>query len=581
MQSLLDLRTKNREVAATLTKVADLLDIGGANPFRIRAYRNASRLIANLNRSVAEMVEHHEPLDELPGIGRDLAGKISEIVHTGDLTLLREIEKKTPLSLSELMKIPSLGPKKIQILHQRLHVSDLNDLKHALISGKVRSLPRFGKKTETRLLEEIARLEDKKSERMLLAQAEEAAEPILEYLHSIDGVQKAAIGGSYRRRRDTVGDLDIVVTCTEGSSVMEDFVRMPNVERILAHGPKRSTIVLKSGLQIDIRVVSKSSFESALYYFTGSKSHNIAMRTMAQKMGLKINEYGVFRKDKKIAGRTEEEIFKSVGLTYIEPELRENQGEIEAAKRGDLPRLIELQDIRGDLHVHTRASDGGNSIEEMANAARSRGYAYMAVTDHTKNLAVTHGLDARRLLAQLHEIEKLNERFNDFVVLKSAEVDILEDGSLDLPEYVLKKLDLTVCSIHSKFNLTRQKQTDRLLRAMDSPYFTVWGHPSGRLLGERAPMAFDFDRILLAARERNICLELNAQPQRLDLNDIDSRKAKDLGVNIVISTDAHDLRSLDYMKYGVGQARRGWLEARNVVNTRPFSEMKMLLRSMN
>lgn len=569
---------QNQDIAAIFDKVADLLDIGGANPFRIRAYRNASRVISNLNKSAAEMLKRGEPLDELPGIGKDLAEKIAEVVTTGHLGLLKEISRKTPLSLADLMRVPSLGPKKIQALHQKLKVRDLPSLKSALEEGKVRTLPGFGEKTQRRLLEEVQRLEKKKTERFLLARAEAIAEPLLEYLRSRPGVKKAIAAGSFRRRKETVGDLDILVTCTRGSKVMADFVEMPEVAQVLASGSTRSTVILQSGLQVDLRVVAESQYGAALYYFTGSKSHNIAVRGIAQRKGLKINEYGVFRGERAIAGKTEDEIFKSVGLPFIPPELRENEGEIQAAQKNALPHLIELQDIRGDLHAHTRASDGGNSLAEMAQAAHARGYSYLAITDHTQSLIVAHGLDKKRFLEQFKEIDALNEQFRDFVILKSAEVDILEGGKLDLPEDVLEQMDLTVCSIHSKFNLSKEKQTERLLRAMDSPYFTILGHPSTRLLNEREPVPFDFDKILQAAKERGIALEINSQPQRLDLTDLDARKAKEFGVALVISTDSHNVASLDYMKYGIGQARRAWLEAQDVLNTKPWPRLQKLIR---
>jgi len=572
------LRVPNHEIAGVFERVADLLDIGGENPFRIRAYRNAARVLDNLNRSLADMVAENEALENLPGIGKDLAGKIKEIVTTGELKLLKELSQKIPLSLASLMTIPSLGPRKIKILHEKLKIENLSGLKRALQKGKIRELPGFGEKTEARLLEEVARLEKKRSERFLLARAESIAEPILEFLRSRPGVKKVVAAGSYRRRKETVGDLDILVTCGRGSTVMDDFVTLPEVVEVLAHGPTRSTVILRSGLQVDLRAVAEASYGAALYYFTGSKSHNIAVRGIAQRKGLKINEYGVFRGKKPLAGKTEEEVFQCVGLPFIPPELRENQGEIEAAQKKTLPRLIETKDIRGDLHAHSRASDGGNSIAEMAEAARSRGYSYLAITDHTQSLKIANGLDQKRFFEQFKEIDAINGKWNDFVILKSAEVDILEDGTLDLPESVLKELDLAVCSLHSHFSLPRDEQTERILRAMDSPYFSIFGHPSARLLNGRGPVENDFELILKAAKERGIALEINCQPQRLDLNDIAARKAKEMGVALVISTDAHNASALDDMKYGVGQARRAWLEAPDVLNTRPWSKLQKLLR---
>jgi len=386
------------------------------------------------------------------------------------------------------------------------------------------------------------------------------------------------IAGSYRRKRETVGDIDILAACKPRSPIMQYFVNYEDVADVLSQGRKRSTVILRNGLQVDLRVVPEESYGSALHYFTGSKAHNIAVRTIGVKKGLKINEYGVFRGRRRIAGRTEEEVFAQVGLPFIEPELREGRGEIEAARQGRLPNLVKLSDIRGDLHAHSTASDGHATITEMAKAARARGYQYLSINDHSQRVRIAHGLDPKRLARQLAEIDRLNGSTKEFLVLKSTEVDILEDGSLDLPDNMLHRLDLTVCAVHSKFGLSRERQTERIIRAMDNPCFDILGHPTGRLINERPPYEVDMERLLLAARERGCYLEVNAQPDRLDLTDLHCRMAKDLGVKVAISTDAHSTTDLDLVRFGLDQARRGWLEADDVLNTRTWPALKRLLR---
>jgi DNA polymerase (family 10) len=386
------------------------------------------------------------------------------------------------------------------------------------------------------------------------------------------------IAGSYRRRKETVGDLDILATCKKGSKVMDSFVEYEDVEKVLSKGKTRSSVVLRSGIQVDLRVVPQVSYGAALHYFTGSKEHNIAVRKMGVKKNLKINEYGVFRGEKRIAGKTEKEVYKQVALAYIEPELRENRGEIEAAKKGQLPPLIKLKDIRGDLHTHTKSTDGRYKLEDMAKAAEKRGYEYFAVTDHSKHVTVAKGLNAERLARQIEEIDRLNQKMKGIRILKSIEVDILEDGSLDLPDSVLKELDLVTASVHYKFNLSQEKQTERIIKAMDNPLVNIFCHPTGRLINERRPYEVNIERLLEAAQERGCFLELNAHPDRLDLNDAHCKLAKDMGVKVAISTDAHSIDDLDLMRFGISQARRGWLEAEDVLNTRRWEELKKLLK---
>lgn len=566
----------NAEISDIFNEVADLLEIEGANPFRVRAYRNAARTIAGLPQSAAEWVARREDLSELPGIGQDLAGKITEIVTTGKLSLLEEIRSRVSPQIRELLKIPGLGPKRVALLHDKLKIESVADLKKAAQKGALEKLPGFGAKTVQKVL---AELEAQRGEaRFKLIVADEIAGSLVDYLKKGRGVQRVVVAGSYRRRKETVGDLDVLATCEHSAELMEWFVKFDEVKQVLAHGTTRSAVVLRSGMQVDLRVVPPKSYGAALHYFTGSKAHSIAVRTLGLKKGLKINEYGVFKRGQQIAGRTEEEVYAQVGLPYIEPELREDRGEIEAAQQLRLPRLIALADIRGDLHCHTTDSDGRSSLEEMAEAARQRGYEYIAITDHSKHATIARGLEAKRLLQQIRRIDKLNETLKGFVLLKSAEVDILEDGSLDFPNDILAELDLVVCSVHSHFNLPAGKQTDRIIRAMDNPYVNILAHPTGRLIDERKPYELDVEKVLQAARERRCILEVNAHPDRLDLSDIHCKAAKELGVKLVISTDAHYTGDLDFMRFGVGQARRGWLEADDVVNTRPWQELTKLLK---
>ena len=567
----------NAEIARALYRLAELLEIEGANPFRVRAYRNAARTIETLPESVEAMVAGGAELSELPGIGKDLAGKLKEMVETGRLHLLEEVEHRLPPSLVDLASLPGLGPKRIKLLYNKLGVTSVSDLAKAVAAGKLRRLAGFGPKLEHKLGQAPAR-HVAAEQRVKLSTAEEIGEALLEHLKAAPGVEEAAIAGSYRRRRETVGDLDIVVASERPAEVMRRFVSYPEVVEVVAQGGTRSTVRLRSGLQVDLRVVPASSYGAALLYFTGSKAHSIKLRGMAVKRGLKINEYGVFKGRRQLAGRTEAEIYDRLGLSYIEPELREDRGEIEAASKHRLPKLVTLADIRGDLHAHTTATDGHNTIAEMAQAARARGYDYLAISDHTRHLTVAHGLDARRLAKQIVEIDRVNRGLRGIEVLKSTEVDILEDGTLDLPDSILKELDFTVCAIHSKFDLAQDRQTERIIRAMDEPYFNILAHPTGRLINERQPYEIDMERIMSAARERGCFLEINAQPDRLDLADGHARMAKEMGVKIAISTDAHSVANLDLMRFGVDQARRGWLEPDDVLNTRRWAELRRLLR---
>jgi DNA polymerase (family 10) len=569
----------NTEIADIFDKYADLLEISGANQYRIRAYRTAVRNISNLSQNISDMVKEGEDLSKLPGIGKDLSVKIENIVKTGKLAQLEELKKELPAGLIDITKIAGLGPKRTGALYHELGISSIDELGKAAKEGKIKDLPGFAVKTEQAILAEIERKAGAGAEKRLkLSVAQEIASPLLAYLKRVKGVKRVEIAGSYRRGKETVGDLDILVTRSEGSEIMERFTEYEDVDRIVSKGSTRSTVVLRPGLQVDLRAVPETSYGAALLYFTGSKAHNVAIRKMSVKKGLKINEYGVFKGKKRIAGKTEEEVYRQVELPFIEPELRENRGEIEAAQKGRLPELVVLKDIRGDLHAHTTATEGHDSLEDMANAAKEKGYEYLAITDHSKRLSMTHGLDEKRLGEQIKEIDRLNQKMKNFSVLKGIEVDILEDGSLDLSNDILKELDLLVCSIHHKFNLSQDKQTERIIRAINnSPTFTILGHPTGRLIGGREPYDIDMEKVMKTAKERGCVLELNAQPERLDLTDIHCKMAKDTGVMVAISTDAHSVNSLELMKFGILQARRGWLEADDVLNTRHLVELKKML----
>jgi len=568
----------NSDIEEILDTVANLLEIKGENPFRVRAYRNAARTIQGLSQSVAEMVHAGQNLSELPGVGKDLAGKIAEIVATGTLPLLAELQGELPAGLTDLMKVPGLGPKRVAVLYKELGVTTLEELTQAAEQGRIHVVAGFGKKTEQSILEETTRLQQRQSKRISLVVAEQVAGPLAEYLKQTPGVNDIVVAGSFRRQKETVGDLDILATCGKNSKVMERFVGYEDVRQVVSQGRTRSTVILRSGVQVDLRVVPQASYGAALLYFTGSKEHNIAIRKIGLAKKLKINEYGAFRGEKRVAGRTEDEMYAKVGLPFIEPELREDRGEIEAARKGKLPKLLELRDIRGDLHVHTKRTDGHDTIEELVEAARKREYDYIAITDHSKHVTVAHGLKPEQVREQVREIDEINKKLKGFTVLRATEVDILEDGSLDLPDEVLQELDLTVCSVHYKFNLTLQQQTDRILKAMESPYFTILAHPTGRLIGQREPYQVDMEEVVKAAQRNRCILEVNAHPERLDLNDVHCKLAKDMGVKVALSTDTHRLGDLDYMRFGVGQARRGWLEADDVINTKSVKELRKLLK---
>lgn len=569
----------NSQIASIFERVADILEIQGANPFRVRAYRNAARTIESLPRPAAEMVKGGSDLTEIKGIGRDLADKIIEITNTGGLKYLNEISASMPPGLLDMLKIPGMGPKRTKMVYDRLGIGSIEGLKQSALEGKLRALEGFGEKTESNILQSIA---DGvvSGERTMINMAEEIVEPMTGYLKKQRGIIDIIACGSYRRRAETIGDLDILSSCrkADASSVMDAFTAYDEVERIVSKGVTRSTVVLKSGMQADLRIVERGSFGAAMQYFTGSKAHNIEIRKIALKKGLKINEYGVFRGDKKIAGKTEQEVYESIGLSYMEPEIRENRGEIEAAIKGRLPRLVSIGDIKGDLHSHTSSTDGRDTLHDMAIAAKAMGYEYIAITEHSKHVTIARGLDEKAVAKEMDKIDRLNLKLKGIIVLKGIEVDILEDGKLDLDDGILNALDVVAASVHYKFNLPAKAQTDRIIKAMDNPRVNIIAHPTGRLINERKPYDVEMERLLNAAKARGVHMELNAHPSRLDLNDTYCKLAKDIGVKIAISTDAHNTAGLSNMRFGIGQARRGWIGPFDVINARSLRELKKLLK---
>jgi DNA polymerase (family 10) len=567
----------NAEIAERLERYADLIEIEGENPFRVRAYRNAAFSVVALTRPLAEMVEAGEDLAKLHGIGPAIARKIVELVRTGRLQALERLEAREGRELVDLLRIPGLGPKRVRALHQKLGVSSPQELAEAVREGRVSALPGFGPATERAILRAVSK-QAPTQRRIPWLDAEPAAEALLDFLKGIPGAKRVSVAGSFRRCRETVGDLDLLVTQARGAQVLERFVEHEDIERVVSQGSTRATVLLRSGLQVDARAVPEASYGAALHYFTGSKAHNIAVRTLGVRRGLKLNEYGVFRGEERVAGRSEREVYAAVDLPYIEPELREDRGELAAAREGRLPRLVALGDVRGDLHVHTTASDGRSGLRQMAEAAQRLGYEYLAISDHSPSLRVARGLDPKRLRRQLREVERWNESQDGLVLLGSAEVEILEDGSLDLPDDLLAELDFAIGAVHSHFGLAAERQTERMLRAMDHPRLHALAHPTGRLIGKRDAYALDVERLFEGAAQRGCWLELNAQPQRLDLPDVFVQAAREHGVRIVVSSDAHSAGQLGFMRLGIAQARRGWLEKKDIVNTRSLALLRKLLR---
>jgi DNA polymerase (family 10) len=567
----------NQQIARIFDEMADLLEIRGENVFRIRAYRRAAQNIDGFPKDVASLTE--DELLAIPGIGKDLAGKILHYVESGKMEAYDALREEVPEGLTLLLSVPGLGPKTAKLLYDRFPVQDIESLERLAREDRLSELPGIKKKTEENILRGIEMLRRGKDRRPI-GRVLPAAQEILSQLRKKAPVRELVLAGSLRRWKETVRDIDILATSDRPEKVMSAFVHLPAVREVLMRGPTKSSVVIAEGIQVDLRVVEEASYGAALAYFTGSKSHNIRLREMAVKADMKINEYGIFRgkDDRKIGGEKEEDIYRHLGLPYIPPELREDGGEIEAAAANRLPKLVELRDMRGDLHLHTRHSDGSHTLQELITAARERGYEYIAVTDHTKGLGVARGLSEEQVLEEIKEIDAVNRRLRGFRVLKGAEVDIRSDYTLDLPDDILKRLDIVVASVHSGFRQGRERITRRLVSAIRNPYVTVIAHPTGRLIGERDAYEVDMDEVFSAAKETGTAVEINAYPLRLDINDAYARKAKEMNIPVVINTDTHVVNQLDYMIYGVSVARRGWLEKEDIINTRKTENLIQWLR---
>jgi len=568
----------NSQIATIFDEIGDLLEISGANFFRVRAYRNAARVIKDLSTPVAEVASDPDRnLEDLPDIGKDLAGKIRVILDTGDLPMRQELERQIPTGLMDVMKIAGVGPRKAHTLFLELGVKDLQSLGEAARSGDIKSIKGFGPKTEENILEGIYAVKGM-GNRMLRAEAERLFNSVRKHLSGVPGMKRMEAAGSYRRLMETVGDLDILVVCDDPAAASQHFVEHPDVTRVIAHGSTKTSVIMGKDRQVDIRIIPAESFGAALQYFTGSQAHSVALRSMALRKGMKLNEYGVFRDDKKIAGLTEEDVYEALGLPWIPPELRENRGEIGAAIEGKLPVLVGLEEIRGDLHVHTDITDGRDTLEAMVAAAKKRGYLFVAVTNHTKRVTMVGGLDGQGLLDHWDTITALNEKTEGIHVLKGVEVDILKDGTLDIEDEVLLKADFVVASVHYDTDMPRPQLTRRMIKALEHPLVDALGHPTGRKLNERPPYNVNMDDVVAAAARTGKALELNSNPKRLDIDDRACRSAKEHGVRIVINTDAHSVRELDFMRHGINQARRGWIEEGDVLNTLNYRQLMSHLR---
>jgi DNA polymerase (family 10) len=581
---------ENVEIARVLNEYADLLDIQDENPFRIRSYRNAAQTIEGLSRPMAQLIEEGEDLTKLPGIGTSMAEHIREILNTGTLAAFADIRREFPETLAALLQLEHLGPKRARRLYEELDITSISELAQALEAGKVEALPGFGKKIAESLRRAIRSFEQH-GHRFLLADADQLIQPLLNYLRQAPGLEVLEVAGSIRRRRETVGDIDILATCEKPEPLMEHFQSYRHIGRVEMAGKTRGTVVLQSGLQVDLRIVPRQSYGAALYYFTGSKAHNVAVRKLAVERGLRINEYGIFRvpkgrkaeelgekEGKRIGGEAEEDVFRAVGLVWMPPELREDRGEIQAAQQHILPELITPDDIRADLQMHSTWSDGSHTIAEMARACQERGYEYCAITDHSQSTRVARGLNAQGFRRQWKEIDKVRQQLDGIVVLKGVELDILPDGSLDLPDKALEDFDIVLVAVHSRLNMPKAQMTKRVLKALSHPAVDILAHPTGRQLNKREAAELDLEEVFHAAKEHDVALELDAQPQRLDLNDVHLYRARELGVKIVIDSDAHSVEHLRFMRYGIDQARRGWLEKPHVLNTLQWPDFQRWLR---
>lgn len=568
----------NLRIAAAFGEIADILEFQGANQFRVRAYRNAARTIEDLPEQLATIAaDASRKLTEIDGIGDDLAKKIAELLTTGKLTMLEELRAQVPESVLAIMRVPGLGPKKAAVLHKELQIASLDMLREACVAQKVRALKGFGAKTEETILAGLSSAATA-PKRLLWADADDLVEAIKQHLRQLKGIQQLEAAGSYRRGKETVGDLDFLVVAVQAAQVMDHLGQFERVEKTIARGDTKMSVTLENNVQVDLRVVPEESFGAALQYFTGSKDHNVVVRGRAKDLGLKINEYGVFKGEKYVAGRTEEDVYAAIGLPWFPPELREARQEFDWAEKKKLPKLIEVDDIIGDLHMHTTATDGRDTLVAMIDAAQERGLQYIAITDHSQRVSMAHGLDGPKVLKQWKEIDAINKKLKNFQVLKGIEVDILEKGGLDLPDEVLAQADWVVASVHFGQRQTREEITTRIVDALKNPNVCAIAHPTGRLLNKRERYEVDLETVMRAAVAESKFLELNANPSRLDLDDVHCAAAKAHGIPIVINTDAHSTTQLDQMKYGVLQARRAGLTKVDVANTRSWAELKKLLK---
>ena len=569
---------QNQHIAAIFNEVADLLEIQGANSFRVRAYRNGARTLENLSESVADLLATPgRSIEALEGIGKDLGAKIAVVVETGQLPQLEELRQQVPAGVMDMLRIPGLGPKKAATLFKELGLISLAQLKEACEAGKVAELKGFGKKTQQSILEGIPHAQEA-GKRFLISIATASADEIVADLKQLSSISQVAVAGSCRRRKETCGDLDVLAISDNSAEAMDRLAAHPLVEKVLARGETKQRVRLRTGIELDLRVVPAASYGAAMQYFTGSKEHNIVIRRRAIERGLKVNDYGVFRGEEYVAGRSEEEVYAAVGLPFIPPELRENRGEIELAEAGKLPKLIEVADIQGDLHMHTTASDGKATIREMAEAAKARGLKYIAITDHSKRVSMANGLDATRLREHWKAIRKVREEVTGIEILCGIECDILEDATMDLDDEVLSEADWVIAVLHYGLKQPREQIMQRLLNAIRNPNVDAIGHPTGRMLSNRPPADIDFTTFFKAAADHGVLLEINSSPERLDLDDVQAAAAKSYGIPIIIDTDSHNTSGFNVLPYGVDQARRAGLTKNDVANTRPFAEFKRLLR---
>jgi len=564
---------KNQEIAKIFYEIANYLEMEEV-AFKPYAYQRAANTLGALEEDVEDIYEQEglKGLEKIPGVGKNIALKIEEYIKTGRIKDYEKLKKRTPINLGEIIAIQGMGPKQARILYQKLKIKNLRDLEKAAKAHKIASLFGFGEKTEKNILEGIAFLKKSKG-RFLLGEIMPVVEEILKELKKRNEVEKVSVAGSVRRMKETIGDIDILAVSKNSSKLMDFFVSRSEVVKIWGKGATKSSVKVKGGFDIDLRVVPAKSYGSALQYFTGSKEHNIATRRIAISKGLKLNEYGVFRGSKIIAGRTEKEVYKAIDLPLIPPEMRENKGEIEAALEGNLPRLINYNDIKGDLHCHSNWNGGANPIGEMAKAAREMGYQYLGISDHTKFLRIEHGLNEKQLFQQRKEIDKLNSKLKNFHILHGAETNILNDGSIDIKDQALKKLDYAIAGIHSSFKMKRGQMTERIIKAMKNPHIDIISHPTGRIIKRRDEYQINFEKILRAAKDLGVILEINSHPERLDLKDEYIRRAKEAGVKMIINTDSHHKNQLSLIKFGISQARRGWVESDDIINTKPLNQL--------